>query len=126
MTTMRKKLMFSMVTFMTLAAAAPAFADDKGHDQAQFPMPAAQFKQHVEQRQAKMKEHFEKKIASLPTDKQKEARARMDAKVAAVNAEVAKAIADGTVTKDEAAAVRAAGGGGGHGGHCEGKKGEKK
>lgn len=48
----------------------------------------------------------------------------MDAKVAAVNAEVAKAIADGTVTADEAAKVRAAGGG--HGGHCDGKKGEKK
>src|SRR5262245_3398974 len=124
MTTMRKTLMFSMVTLLALAAAAPAFADDKGGDKAQFPMPAAQFKQRVEQRQAKMKEHFEKNISSLPKDTQKEARARMDAKVAAVNAEVAKAIADGTVTKDEAAAVRAAGGG--HGGHCGAKKGEKK
>jgi hypothetical protein len=39
-----------------------------------------------------------------------------------VNAEVAKAIADGTVTQDEAKAVRAASPRGGHGGgHCDGK-----
>ena len=118
MTTMRKKLMFSVVTFMALAAAAPAFADDKaGHQKLQFPVPAATYKQHVDARQAKMKEHMEKKIASLPAAEQKEARAKMDAKVAAVNAEVAKAIADGTVTKEEAEKVRAAGGG--HGGHCK-------
>ena len=118
--------MFSVVTFMALAAAAPAFADEgkTGHQKLQFPVPAATFKQHVDARQAKMKEHMEKKIASLPAAEQKDARAKMDAKVAAVNAEVAKAIADGTVTADEAAKVRAAGGG--HGGHCDGKKGEKK
>lgn len=122
---MRKKIMFSAVTFMALAAAAPAFADDKGgHRKLEFPVPAATYKQHVEQRQTKMKDHMEKKIASLPADQQKEARAKMDAKVAAVNAEVAKAIADGTVTKDEADKVRAAGGGHHGGGHCE--KGEKK
>jgi hypothetical protein len=122
MTTMGKKLMFAGVTFMALAAAAPAFADDKGHQKLAFPVPAATFKQHVDARQAKMKEHMEKKIASLPADKQKDVRAKMDAKVAAVNAEVAKAIADGSVTKEEADRVRAAGGGhGAHGGHC-GKK----
>jgi hypothetical protein len=123
MTTMSKKLLFSVVTFTALAAAAPAFADDKGgHQKLQFPVPAATFKQHVDARQAKMKEHMEKRIASLPADKQKEARAKIDAKVAAVNAEVAKAIADGSVTKEEADRVRAAGGGhGAHGGHC-GKK----
>lgn len=126
MITMRKKLMFSAVTFMALAAAAPALADDKGgHQKLQFPVPAATYKQHVDARQAKMKEHIEKRIASLPADQQKEARAKMDAKIAAVNAEVAKAIADGTVTKEEAANVRAAGGHAGHGGHCDGKKGEK-
>jgi len=124
MTTMGKKLMFSLVAFATLAVAAPAFADGKGgHDKLQFPVPAATFKQHVDARQAKMKEHMEKKIASLPADKQKEARAKMDAKVAAVNAEVAKAVADGTVTKDDADKVRAAGGGhGGHGRHCGDKE----
>lgn len=107
--------MFSAVTFMALAVAAPAFADDKGgHQKLAFPVPAATYKQHVEQRQAKMKEHMEKKIASMPAAEQKEARAKMDAKVAAVNAEVAKVIADGTVTKEEADKVRAAGGG--HGG----------
>jgi hypothetical protein len=118
MTTMRKKLMFSAVTFMALAAAAPAFADDKGgHQKLQFPVPAATYKQHVDAKQAKIKEHMEKKIASLPAAEQKDARAKMDAKLAAMNAEVAKAIADGTVTKEEADKVRAAGGG--HGGHCK-------
>jgi hypothetical protein len=127
MTTMRKKIMFSAVTFMALAAAAPAFADDKGgagHQKLQFPVPAATFKQHVDAKQAKIKEHMEKKIAAMPPSEQKDARAKMDAKFAAMNAEVAKAIADGTVTKEEADKVRAAGGG--HGGHCDGKKGDKK
>jgi len=42
MTTMGKKLMFSLVAFATLAVAAPAFADGKGdHDKLQFPVPAA-------------------------------------------------------------------------------------
>lgn len=39
-----------------------------------------------------------------------------------MNAEVAKAIADGTVTKEEAEAVRAAGPQRGGGGHCDGKE----
>ena len=47
-------------------------------------------------------------------------RASFDAATAKVNAEVAKAIADGTVTKEEAQAVRSAGPHRG-GDHCEGK-----
>lgn len=123
---MRSKIIVSAVTFMALAAAAPAFADDKAPDhRPSFPMPAATFKQHIDAKQAKMREHAEKRIAQLPADQQKDARAKLDAKIVAMNAEVARAVADGTVTKNEAHAVRAAGG---HGERCDHHKGggEKK
>lgn len=116
---LRSKIMMSAVALATLAAAAPAFADDEGPDQRpSFPMPAATFKQHIDAKQAKMREHAEKRISQLPADQAKDARAKLDAKLAAMNAEVAKAIADGTVTKEEAQAVRAAGGHG-KGGDCD-------
>ena len=79
-------------------------AGDKG--QGNFPMPAATFKQKVDARQAKAREHMEKHATKLAAEQAKELRAKFDANVAKVNAEVAKATADGTVTKDEAAAVR--------------------
>ena len=92
---MRSKIIVSAVTFMALAAAAPAFADDEAPDRhPSFPMPAATFKQHIDAKQAKMRQHAEKRIAQLPADQQKDARAKLDAKLAAMNAEVAKAIAD--------------------------------
>ena len=78
---------------------------DKGKH---FPMPAAEFKAKVDARQVKARQHMEKKAAELPADQAKELRARFEATVQKVNAEVAKAVADGTVTKDEAKAVRAA------------------
>ena len=63
---MRSKIIVSAVTFMALAAAAPAFADDKAPDRhPSFPMPAATFKQHIDAKQAKMREHAEKRIAQL-------------------------------------------------------------
>ena len=73
-----------------------------------FPMPAAEFKAKVDSRQAKARKHMEEKAAGLPADQAKELRARFEATTQKVNAEVAKAVADGTVTKDEAKAVRAA------------------
>ena len=88
--------------------AAPALAHGKHGGQANFPMPAAAFKQKVEARQAKAREHMEKRASALPADQAKELRAKFDAGVAKINAEVTKATADGTVTKDEAAAVRQA------------------
>ena len=69
-------------------------------------MPAATFKAKVDARQAKAREHMEKRAASLPADQAKELRAKFDAGVTKINAEVSKATADGTVTKEEAEAVR--------------------
>jgi len=112
-----KKMMLALTACASLTMlAVPAFADDA--KKPSFPMPAAAYKQHVDAKQAKMREHVEKRLSQLPADEAKEKRAKLDAKLAAMNAEVAKATADGTVTADEAKAVRAAGG---HGGGCEGR-----
>lgn len=73
---------------------------------AKFPMPAADFKQRIDTRLAKARAHMEERASKLPADQAKEVRAKFDAGAAKVNAEVAKATADGTVTKDEAKAVR--------------------
>jgi hypothetical protein len=51
---------------------------------------------------------METRAAKLDAEKAKELRARFDAGAAKVNAEVAKATADGTVTKEEAKDVFAA------------------
>src|SRR5689334_6030585 len=86
---MRSKIIFAAVTFATLAFAAPAFTHEKGEGPS-FPMPAAQFQQRVDARTAKMREHMEKRASQLPADQAKELRAKFEAKVAQVNAEVAK------------------------------------
>ncbi|MDB5215922.1 MAG: hypothetical protein JWO86_3849 [Myxococcaceae bacterium] len=106
-------------------AAAPAKTQraegDKGAKH--FPMPAAEFQAKVNARQTKARARMEEKAAQLPADQAKELRARFDANIAKVNAEVAKAVADGTVTKEEAQAVRAASPH--HGKHARhGKKGD--
>lgn len=125
---MRSMIVAAALALTTVFAAAPAMAGDKG---ASFPMPAAAFKQKVDARQAKAREHMEKRASTLSPDQAKELRAKFDAAAAKVNAEVAKATADGTVTKDEAIAVRKvakeARGGGHHGKHARhGKKQPKK
>lgn len=137
-----------VASIATVALAVPAFAEtataakhavhEEGahgkHDK-KFPMPGAEFKAHVDQRIAKGRQHLETRIASLPADKQKEARDKFNAGVAAVNAEVGRAIADNVVTKDEATKVRdlakqlrGAHGHGGHGSHAQkgGEKSDKK
>jgi hypothetical protein len=80
---------------------------EKG-DKAQFPMPAADFQariaKHREKAHARVEEHIAKK--NLPADKAAAVRAKMAAAEAVVNQEVAKVVADGTVTKDEAKQVR--------------------
>jgi hypothetical protein len=119
---MHSKIVGIGLALVTLAAAAPAFADSEGGaGRPNFPIPAAQFKQHVDARLAKARTHMEERASKLPADQAKELRAKFEANVAAMNAEVAKAVADGTVTKEEAKAVRAAGPHSGRGGHCEGK-----
>ena len=118
---MRSKFLAIGLALVTLVAAAPAFAGEHGN--VSFPIPAATFKQHVDARIVKAREHMEARASKLPADQAKELRAKFETSVNAMNVEVAKAVADGTVTKEEAQAVRAAGPRGGHGGggHCEGK-----
>lgn len=117
---MRSKIIAVGLVLGTLVAV-PAFAQGAGEKgpHMTFPVPAATFKQHVDARIAKARERMEERASKLPADRAKELRAKFEASVAAQNAEVAKAIADGTVTKEEAQAVRAAGPRG-HG-HYEGK-----
>jgi len=115
---MNSKLVAAVTVALSCLVAVPAFADE-AHKGPSFPVPAAQFQQHVTARQAKAREHMEKKAASLSADEAKELRAKFDANMAKQNAEVAKAVADGTVTKEEAQAVRAASGHGGGGHHCD-------
>lgn len=124
---MRSKLTIVAAVFASALVAVPAFADEAKHQRPSFPMPAAAFQQHVAARQAKAREHMEKRASALPADQAKDLRAKFDAAAAKVNAEVAKAIADGTVTKEEAAAVRAASPRGAKGGgHCDKKGGGQK
>jgi hypothetical protein len=101
---MRTKIIGTVLALATVFAAAPAMAGE--HEKASFPMPAAAFKQRVDTRQAKARERMEKHAAKLTAEQAKELRAKFDAGIAKVNAEVSKATADGTVTKDEADAVR--------------------
>jgi hypothetical protein len=82
---------------------------EEGRADKRFPMPAAEFKAKVDQRQARARAHMEERAAKLPAGEAKELRERFEATVQRVNAEVAKAVADGTVTKEEAKAVRDAG-----------------
>jgi hypothetical protein len=132
--TMRSKILAIGLALGALIAV-PAFADpaqgggasrgEKGEHLA-FPVPAATFNQHVDARMTKARQKLEERASKLPADQAKELRAKFEASAVAMNAEVAKAIADGTVTQDEAKAVRAAGPRGGHGGNCEGKDKDKK
>lgn len=103
----RSKIVLAVAFVLASLVAAPAFAKGKGGDHAKnFPMPAAQFKAKVDAKTAKAKQRMEDKVKGLPADQAKELRAKFDSGVAQVNAEVAKATADGTVTLDEAKKVR--------------------
>jgi hypothetical protein len=100
---MRSTIVGTVLALATVFAAAPAMAGE--HAKANYPMPAATFKQKVDAREAKAREHMEKRAAKLTPEQAKELRARFDAGEAKINDEVNKAIADGTVTKEEAEAV---------------------
>lgn len=101
---MRSKIVAAFVLAVASLVAVPAFA--KGNHAKNFPMPAAEFKAKVDAKTAKAKQRMEEKAKALPADQAKELRAKFDAGTAQVNAEVSKATADGTVTFDEAKAVR--------------------
>lgn len=102
---MRSIVMSAVLALATLFAA-PAMAGEGKDKAANFPMKAAEFKQKVDARQAKAREHMEKRASRLSAEEAKQLRAKFDAGVAKVNVEVAKATADGTVTKEEADSVR--------------------
>lgn len=101
---MRSKIVAAVVLAVASLVAVPAFA--KGSHAKQFPMPAAEFKAKVDAKTAKAKQRMEERAKQLPADQAKELRAKFDAGTAQVDAEVSKAVADGTVTRDEAKKVR--------------------
>lgn len=104
---MRSTMLATALALSTLFAAAPAFAHGEAkRERPQFPMPAAAFKERIDARQAKARERMERRASKLDAERAKQLRAEFNAGVAKVNAEVAKATADGTVTKEEAKAVR--------------------
>lgn len=80
-----------------------------GHKDAKFPMPAAEFRKHIDARIAKVKARVEKHIEKnkVPEDKAREIREKLAQGIAKVNAEVDKVTADGSVTKEEAKQVHA-------------------
>jgi hypothetical protein len=86
------------------ALAMPSFAHGNGNG-AKFPVPAAEFKQKIDGKMTKARARMEERAAKLPAGEAQALRAKFDAGLAKVNAEVAKATADGTVTKDEAKTV---------------------
>ena len=106
---------FALAAALTVAAS-PAFAGE-GHGRAEhhaeadkkFPMPAAEYQQHVAARQEKARARMEEHIAKekLAEDKANEIRARFAAGIVKINEKVAAVCADGTVTLEEAKEVRA-------------------
>ncbi len=122
--TMRSKILAASVFAISALAALPALADGDGkHTPPSFPIAGAEYKQHVDARVTRMRAHLEEKASKLTADQAKELRVSFEASVAKMNAEVAKAIADGKVTKEEFDAVRAASPHHGHGkgGDCQKK-----
>jgi len=132
---MRSKILAVVAVSLATLVAAPTFAfaapdhAAKGQraekSEKSFPMPAAEFKSKIDERMVKARAHMESRAAKLDADKAKELRAKFDGGIATVNSEVAKATADGTVTKDEAknvfTAMKAVRGKHGH----KGEKGQK-
>jgi hypothetical protein len=117
-----RMIVSALALALTTAVAVPAFAHG---DDVSFPAPAAAFQQHVVAKIARSRDHMEKAIVEhkIAADKAAEMRAKFEAGVAAVSAETAKVVADGTVTADEAKGVREIArqlhaGRGGH--HCGG------
>lgn len=107
---MRSTIMAAVLAISTLFAAVPAMASEHGTNAngANYPMAAQQFEQKVQNREAKAREHMEKRVEKLNAEQAAQVRTKFDAKMAKVDAEVAKAVADGTVTKNEAKDVRQA------------------
>jgi ribosomal protein L9 len=107
---MKHRALVPLFALALSLVAGSAAAEDKGGHEKHFPMPAAAFKSHTEAKLAKVKDHLEAHIAKkqLPAEQAKELREKLAAATAKVNAQIEKATADGTVTKEEAKEVRAA------------------
>ncbi len=99
----RASLLAFTLSLGTLVAT-PALAHDGNG--AKFPMTAAEFKQKFDARAAKAKTRMEAHAAKLSPADAQALRTKFQAAQAKIDAEVQKVIADGTVTKDEAKAVR--------------------
>ncbi|MBN9166041.1 MAG: hypothetical protein J0I07_34145 [Myxococcales bacterium] len=84
---MRSTIIGTVLALATVFVAAPAMAGEK-HEKASFPMPAAAFKERVDARQAKARERMEKRASTLNAEQAKELRAKFDAGIAKINAEV--------------------------------------
>jgi hypothetical protein len=97
---MRSSIVAVVFAISTLFAAAPAMAQNET-----YPMPAATFQQLIASREATAREKMEKHAAHLSPADATAYRSKFDAAVARVDAQVAKATADGTVTKDEAIVI---------------------
>jgi hypothetical protein len=111
---MRVTLFASALTLGTLLAAVPAaaysqppaLAGMQDERDAKFPMTAAEYREHVSRHLEKARARMEEHIGQLPADQAEARRAHFKAAVAQINAKVDEVCADGTVTKDEADAVR--------------------
>jgi hypothetical protein len=89
-------------------ASSAAFAGEKAGHGLAFPVAGATFKQkadaRIEKRRTRLEERITKK--NLPADQAAQLRARFAEKSAKISAAVDQAVADGTVTKEEAQAIR--------------------
>lgn len=107
-------LALSLAAATTTALAAPPKGDRAGRhekhqiDEKKFPMKADEFRASVTQRLTKAQERMEKHLQEkkVEADKAKAAREQFAAGAARVKAKVDEVAADGTVTLDEAKAVR--------------------
>ena len=118
---MRSAIVATVLALATLAAvpalAAPAMPDapNRAHraegegERRHFPLPAAEFQAKVNVRQARARAHMEARAAKLAADEAKELRAKFEARIGKVNAEVAKAVADGKARQVANSSRRASG-----------------
>jgi len=109
---MKRSFIASLFALPVLTFALAAGAEESKpahHEPPQFPVPAATFQAHHDARVVKMRAKLEARIVEkkVEAEKAKEMRARFDARTAKVQAAIAKATADGTVTKAEADEIRA-------------------
>ena len=103
---------FAAAVLLVAAASGTALADDarepgapKGeHGEKRFPALAAEFRAHVEAREARGRAHLEERIArdKLPAADADRLRAAFEAGTAKVHAKLDEVCADGSVTREEA------------------------